>query len=642
MFESIRKHSRIAMLVMFLLIIPSFVLVGIDANYFSTSSPVVAQVDGNDITQAEWDNAHRNESDRIRAQQPGIEGALLDSPQARYATLERLVRDRVFEAAAIEMRLAPSDARLARELQNIPQIASLRNPDGTLDAEAYRRLAAAQRLTPEGFEASMRHQLAVNQVMGSITSTSFATPAQAEVALKPLFQEREIRVASFLPKDFVSKIVVTPEDLEAYYKAHEDQFRQAEQASVEYVVLDTDAVRAGIKLSEDDLKTYYRENLTQYSSKEERRVSHILVASPEDSTAVDRAAARAKADRLLVDVRKTPQSFSEIAKVSSEDSGSASAGGDLGFISRGSMVKPFEDVAFRLEEGAISDVIETGFGYHIVKLIDVKKADAPSYENKRADIEEALLQQMAQRKFAEVAEIFTNTVYEQSDSLGPVVTKLGLKLQTASGITRTPKVEDQGPIASPKVLAALFSSDSLEDRRNTEAIDVGPSQLVSARVTKYTAARTLAFDESKEKIREEFVEFKSAELARAEGEAKRSAWAESSAPIVGLLGAPIVVSRQNPKGQSAVLIEKVLSEKRSSLPVLLGVDLGEQGYRVTQVVRVLDATPSLDSIDSQRVQQYTQWWITAEALAYYELLKQHFKVKIEAPKPDPLTSLVKS
>ncbi|WP_040436240.1 SurA N-terminal domain-containing protein, partial [Melaminivora alkalimesophila] len=153
MFESIRKHSKFVMLLLFLLIIPSFVLVGIDRNYFSGGSPVVARVDGKDITQDEWDNAHRMESDRIRAQSPGIDGRLLDSPQARYATLERLVRDRVLQAAAQKMNLMASDARLARELQSIPQIAALRRADGTLDTEAYRALVGAQGFTPEGFEA---------------------------------------------------------------------------------------------------------------------------------------------------------------------------------------------------------------------------------------------------------------------------------------------------------------------------------------------------------------------------------------------------------------------------------------------------------------------------------------------------------
>jgi peptidyl-prolyl cis-trans isomerase D len=205
-------------------------------------------------------NAHKLESDRMRSQQPAMDAKLLDSPEARYATLERMVRDRVLQIAAQKMHLTTSDARLARSLQEIPQIAALRRPDGSLDSEGYRALVATQGMTPEGFEATMRRDLAVSQVLGGVIGTSFATDAQANAALDPLFQRREIQVAWFKPADFASKVQPSDEHLQTYYKAHPDQFLQAEQAAVEYVVLDIDSLLAGITLNEDDLRTYYKEN----------------------------------------------------------------------------------------------------------------------------------------------------------------------------------------------------------------------------------------------------------------------------------------------------------------------------------------------------------------------------------------------
>ena len=160
MLESIRKNSKIVMILLFLLIIPSFIFVGIDRSYFTESSPTVARVDGNDIKQSDWDNAHRVESDRMRAEMPNLDPKLLDSPEAKYATLERMVRDRVLTAAAQKMHLTTSDAQLVRTLQGIPAIASLRKPDGTLDADGYRALVASQGMTPEGFEANLRRNLA--------------------------------------------------------------------------------------------------------------------------------------------------------------------------------------------------------------------------------------------------------------------------------------------------------------------------------------------------------------------------------------------------------------------------------------------------------------------------------------------------
>lgn len=633
MFESIRKHSKIAMFAMFLLIIPAFVLVGIDSSYFSGGSPVVAKVDGGEITQAEWDAAHRQEADRIRAQQPDMDGALLDSPQARYRTLDRLVRERVYQAAANAMHLQPSDTRLARELQEIPQIAALRRPDGSLDAEAYRQLAATQGLTPEGFEANMRRQLALNQVMGSVINTSFATPAQAKAALVPLFQEREVRIASFLPEDFVAGVKPSDQDLQAYYQQHVAQYQQPEQIDIQYVVLSLDVVRAGITLSEGDLRTYYKENIAQYSGKEERRVSHMLVAVSKDAPASAKAAAKEKAELLLKEVREAPQSFAEVAKKNSEDPGSATQGGDLGLIARGAMVKPFEDAAFALDEGAISDVIETDFGFHILKAVAIKKPLVPTFEEKRAEIEEQLLGQMAQRKFAEVAESFANTVYEQADSLEPVAKKRNLTIQTATGIQRNAMPTDAGVLSSPKLHAALFSPDSLEQKRNTEAVESGPSELVSARVTKYTPARSLTFDEAKAEVQSQFIAEKSAQLARESGANKLAAWMKDDKSAADATVGPIVVSRQNLKGQPSAVVDRVMGLQQSALPTWVGIDLGAQGYRVVQVIKVMDEKPAPKEAQSQRMQQYTQQWSAAEALAYYELLKRQFKVQFKVPKP---------
>lgn len=634
MFESIRKHTKIAMLLLFLLIVPSFVLVGIDASYFSGSSPAVAHVDGADITQAEWDNAHRMESDRRRAEQPQLDAKLLDTPEARYATLERMVRDRVLQAASKKMNMLTSDAKLARSLQEIPQIAALRKPDGTLDSEGYRALVAAQGMTPEGFEATMRRDLAVSQVLGGVLGSSFATAAQANAALDPLFQRREIQVAVFKTADFTGKVQPTDEDLQAYYKAHPEQFQQAEQATVEYVVLDIASLRDSIVLNEDDLRTYYKENVDRMAGKEERRASHILITAAKDAPAADREKAKARAAELLAQARKSPGSFAELAKKNSQDPGSATQGGDLGFFARGAMVKPFEDAAYALNKGDISEVVESDFGYHIIQLTDIKAPRKPSFEELRASMEADLKQQQAQRKFAEVAETFANTVYEQADSLQPVVDKLKLKIQTAKGVVRTPVAGANGALAHPKFLEALFSSDSLENKRNTEAVEFGTSQMVAGRVAEYTPARTLAYEEVQAQVRQRYVAEKAAELARKEGQAKRAAWAENAASATGL-SAPMVVARDLPLNQPRAVLDTVLGANTDTLPAWTGVDLGAQGYAVAKVNRVVPPEAPEPQLAQQRQQQYAQWWSTAEGLAYYETLKQRFKVQIKAPRPAP-------
>jgi peptidyl-prolyl cis-trans isomerase D len=632
MFEAIRKHSKIVMFLLFLLVIPSFVLVGIDSNYFSEKSPVVARVDGHKITQADWDNAHREETDRIRAQSPNVDPKQLDTPQARYATLERLVRDRVFAAAAQSSHLITSDARLARALQDIPAIAALKRPDGSLDTEAYRSLVGAQGLTPEGFEANVRRELSVSQVMGGVMSTAFATDAAAKLAFDSLYQRREIQVARFNATDYAKQVNPTEADIEAFYKANAQRFQQQEQAAVEYVVLDLDSVRSGIRVNEDDLRTYYKENLTRLAAKEERRASHILINAAKDAPAADREQAKTRAQELLAQVRKSPASFAEVAKKSSQDSGSAPAGGDLNFFGRGAMVKPFEDAVFAMKKGEISDVVESDFGYHIILLTDIKTPRQPSFEELRPSLEAELKQQQAQRKFAEVAEAFTNSVYEQPDSLKPVADSLKLKIQTAEGVTRVPSPGASGPLANPKFLEALFANDSVEGKRNTSAIEVGPSQLVAGRISTYTPTRTLPLQEVSDRARLLLIAEKSAELARKDAEAKKAAWTGNAAPAAGLAPA-VVVSRDQTQNLPRAVVDAALRASPDSLPSWVSADLGSQGTAVVKVLRIIPR----EGVDAQQAaqqrQQLQQWWTTAEGFAYYEMLKERFKVQIKPNRP---------
>ncbi len=632
MFEAIRKHSKIVMFLLFLLVIPSFVLVGIDSNYFSEKSPVVARVDGHKITQADWDNAHREETDRIRAQSPNVDPKQLDTPQARYATLERLVRDRVFAAAAQSSHLITSDARLARALQDIPAIAALKRPDGSLDAEAYRSLVGAQGLTPEGFEANVRRELSVSQVMGGVMSTAFATDAAAKLAFDSLYQRREIQVARFNASDYAKQVNPTDADIEAFYKANAQRFQQQEQAAVEYVVLDLDSVRSGIRVNEDDLRTYYKENLTRLAAKEERRASHILINAAKDASAADRDQAKARAQELLAQVRKSPASFAEVAKKSSQDSGSAPAGGDLNFFGRGAMVKPFEDAVFAMKKGEISDVVESDFGYHIILLTDIKTPRQPSFEELRPSLEAELKQQQAQRKFAEVAEAFTNSVYEQPDSLKPVADSLKLKIQTAEGVTRVPGPGASGPLANPKFLEALFANDSVEGKRNTSAIEVGPSQLVAGRISTYTPTRTLPLQEVSDRARLLLIAEKSAELARKDAEAKKAAWTGNAAPATGL-GPAVVVSRDQTQNLPRAVVDAALRASPDNLPSWVIADLGTQGTAVVKVLRIIPREGTDAQQAAQQRQQLQQWWTTAEGFAYYEMLKERFKVQIKPTRP---------
>ncbi len=617
---------------LFLLIIPSFVMFGLEGySRFNDQGATVAKVNGNKISQGEWDAAHKREVDRLRSSMPNIDVKMFDTPEAKYATLERLVRDQVVAAAAKKLQLVASDTKLARELQSIPAIAALRSPDGKLDMERYKQLVASQGMTPEMFEMQMRADISNQQVIQGVQASAFATLAQTQTAMNAFMQRREVQIVNIPAADFLSKVNVSEADIQAYYDKNSNKFQSAESADIEYVILDIESLRQTIVLNEQDLKSYYEQNLQRLSSKEERRASHILITAAKDAPEAEKKAARAKAEELLKAVKAKPASFAEVARKNSQDPGSAVKGGDLDFFGRGAMVKAFEDAAFSLKKADISDIVESEFGYHIIQLTDIKAPKAQSFESLRPSLEADLKKQQAQRKFAEMAETFSNTVYEQSDSLKPVAEKLKLTVQKASKVARNAEAlnpQSKNLLSHPALLQALFSDASLQKQRNTEAIEVAPNTLVSARVVKHQPAATLALTEVKDLVKRNLTQDKAAEMAKAQGEQKL---ANLKTSAEGLPNA-IVLSREKSQRQLPQVVEAVLKADPNKLPAVSGVDLGAQGYAVIRVTKVLPPEDN-QALMKQAQQQFTQLWGSAETLAYLAELKSLMKAEILVAKP---------
>ena len=517
MFDFFRKRMRLFMFVLVVLIVPSFVFLGLEGYQGASqgAKQSVAKVAGHTITQAEWDESHREQVERIRRQSPDIDPKLFDTPEAKQQTLEVLIRQRVMLATAEQLHLSTTDDRLQRLFSTDPQFAAIRNPDGSVNKD----LLAAQGLSSDEFARRLRQDLSVNQVLLGVSGTGIVSNGAADQTLDAFFQQREVVLQRFDAAGYAARVQPTDADLETYYKdpAHAAQFQAPEQASIEYVVLDLDAMGHQVSINEEDLARFYSENAARYATPEERRASHILIAADKSLPAADRAKAKAKAEALLAEIAKNPDGFGELAKTNSQDPGSAVKGGDLDFFGRGAMVKPFEDVAYGLKVGETSGVVETDFGYHIIRLTDKRGGDKRSFESVRAEIEAEVRSQLAQQKFSEAAADFTNLVYEQSDSLKPVLDKYKLELKSAQGVTRQPAPGATGPLASPKFLDALFTNDALRNKRNTDAVETAANQLVSGRVVHYEAARALPLADVKEQVRARVVSAQAAALAQTEG-----------------------------------------------------------------------------------------------------------------------------
>jgi peptidyl-prolyl cis-trans isomerase D len=411
MFDFIRRHIKFLQFVLVLLIFPSFVFFGIEGySRFHEGGAAVpaAKVDGRTITQAEWDAAYHQQLERMRRQMPNVDSSLLDTPQMKRATLDSLVRENVLLAAAHKLNLVTSDERLQRRFVADPQLAFLRKPDGSLNKDVL----AAQGMSSEQFAERLRQDYSVRQVTAGIDDTVLAPAGVAAAALDALFQQRQVQVQRFDTKDYAAKIEPTDAQLDAWYKdpAHAAQFQAPEQAQIQYAVLDLDSIVKGIKVPEEDLRKYYEENKARFTTPEERRASHILIKADKTAPPAERAKAKAKAESILAQLKKSPDSFAELAKKNSDDPGSADKGGDLDFFGRGAMVKPFEDAVLALKPGETSGIVETDFGYHIIKLTAVRGGAVKPYDAVRGEIEAEAKKQQAQKRFAEAAEQFSNTI----------------------------------------------------------------------------------------------------------------------------------------------------------------------------------------------------------------------------------------
>lgn len=630
MLDFVRNNRRLMLLLLLLLVFPSFVFFGVESySRFMDSSHDAAKVDGRAITVQEVDNVMRDQSERMRQMLGNnYDPRQFEGAAARQAVLDQLILQRAVASEVTRAHLTVSQEQLREAISSIPAVAQLKTPDGKFDEKAYLQLLAAQGMTPDQFDARMRFDLATQQLGASIAATSFMPKSLIDRLIAVRDQQRDVQALVIKPADFVAKVQPDAAALKAYYESHQAEFSVPEKAKVEYLVLSGEALAAAQAVTPEELKSYYDSNIARFRTDEQRRASHILIAAAKDAPAAQRQAAKEKATKLLEALRKQPETFADVAKKESQDPGSAQNGGDLGFMGHGALVKPFEDAMYALKEGQISDVVETDYGYHIIKLTGIKPAETKPLEAVRPELEAELRKQLAGKKYSEQADAFGNTVYEQSDSLKPAADKFKLTIQTADNVTRQPNPA-LGPLANEKLLKALFSDDAIKQKRNTEAVQVGPNTLVSARVVEYHPATVRKFEEVQAKVREGYIAQQAAELARKDGEARLEALRKSGS--ADGFGATVTVSRAQAGGLQPKAVEAIMRADASKLPALTGVDLGAEGYAIYRIAKVSQPAPAAPAQRDAQAQQLAQLAGQSELGAYYESLKARSKVKVLKP-----------
>ena len=626
MFESIRKHQRILQFVLLLLIFPAFALFGVSGyQKFLSDADEVASVKGEPISRQEFDQAQRRQLEKLR-QMLGdqVDPRMLDNDNARKEVLEGLIAQRALLTDAEAKRVSIPDERLRDAITSIP---GLTKQDGSFDRDQYRALLTAQGLTEATFESQMRRDLALQSIPEAVAQTGLIPKTVAQRLLALQEESREIKEMVFKVEDFETKVNPSAEQLKKYYEDNGRQFEVAENAKIEYVVLTIDAIAAQITLDPLKVKEFYEQNRARYVNAEQRKASHILLTVPKDADEKTKAQIRGKIDGLLVQAR-SGANFADLAKAHSQDPGSTSEGGDLGYFTSEMMAKPFSDAAYALKQDQISDVVETQFGFHIIKLTGVKPKVERSFDEVKTEIEAEYRRQEAGKEYAKAAETFTNTVYEQSDSFKPVADKLKLKVETADSITRggVGAAANNPALNNPKLLAALFSAESLKNKRNTDAVDVAPNTLVSARLIEHRPAQLKEFAKVESEVRAGFVRAEAKKLALLAGEGKLKELKEGAAS--NGFGAARKVARVGTADVAPNALENIFRAPANKLPSFVGVDLGASGYGLYQVVRVVPADEKVLTEKLQASsQQFTQLQSQQDLNDYLDSVKARSDIK---------------
>ena len=583
MFDFVAKHKRLLQIALGLMIVPPFAFWGIQWTQRGIGSAGdVAEVGGQKISEQEFSESLQQQQDRLRGMLGrNYDASLLDSPAMRRQVLDGMISQRLLMQHAARNYLTVSDETLVETTMSIPAF----QVDGKFSRERYDIALQNERMSPEAFDAALRRDLVIQQLSTALGDSGFASKAAADEFATLRAQQRE--VSEYRIQADAKRVQIPGDSVRAYYDSNPARFQVPEAVDVEYLVLSADALIGSEQVDPAEISKFYEANLARYGEPEQRRASHILVSVKNGAGEEEKRKARDRAQGILAQLRKSPDKFAELAKKESGDSGSAAKGGDLGFFSRGMMVRPFEDAAFRLKLGQISDLVESDFGFHIIKLTGIKPGKMKTLEQVRPEIERELKKQQAGRHFAESAETFSNMVYEQSDSLKPSAEKFKLAIQRAQGVTRV--ATSVPALNNPRLLAALFADDAIKNHRNTEAVETSPGILVSARVLNHKAASLRPFEEVKDSIAKQLAQQEALASARKQG-AELLEELKKGDPSKARFDAPKLVSRDDPKGLPAAALSRVFSVDASKPPAYAGADSSD-GYVIYRVSRVIDVHP---------------------------------------------------
>ena len=620
MLEKFRSYAqtKAAKIILALILVP-FALFGIDSYLNQAGNNLsIAKVNGYKIALPEYNRAIENVRNRIMSEGKKVDPAMFDSFEFKESIIDGLISKQLLNNDIKKSKFKITDQQLSQYIIGMPEF----QKDGKFSQEIYDKVLQNNQLTPKKFEESIRNDLLIQQVRDGLQKLTFIPPNNLAETLKATSQQREISIAEFKTKEYMTKANIAEKDMQAFYDQNKSKFIAPEQVKAEFVVFSLANILPTINVTEDEIKSFFKANADKYQNQQQREASHILIAASKNAPPAEKAKAKAKAEDVLNQVRKNPKQFEELATKYSQDPESAKKGGDLGSFGRGMMVKPFDDAVFSMKVNEISNIVESDFGYHIIKLTKII-GEGGGFDAMRPQIKAELIYQKGQEKFAALAEEFSNKVYEQSSSLDAVSKRFNLPIQKTDWISRN---DSDKFFKNEALMSALYSNESIKNHRNTEAIEVTPNNLISARVVDYKAQSTKPFADVRKNI-EDYLKFESAKkMVASEGEVALKSLTDASRKIDWQPAT--LVDRKNTKGLSDAVVNHAYKMPTDKLPSYSGFIDGNNGYVIVKVNKVSFPNDSNEENKQAFASDYSEA-LSAEYLsAYLKGLKAKASVSV--------------
>ncbi|MBA2690266.1 MAG: SurA N-terminal domain-containing protein [Burkholderiales bacterium] len=591
------SQSKFAKVILALITVP-FALWGVDS-YVGNIGPAgsVAQVAGHKISPQEFNQALKEGFDRVRAQYGNaVDANIVDNPEFRQSILDGLINQRLLLDHVFRSGRTISEKQLLERIAAIPMF----QENGRFSESRYQSTLRQQGKTSANFKAQMRQEILLQSYQQAVMATPVIAQTTLEALIRASEQTRVVSAIHYTPEQFAGRLKIDDSAIKTYYEAHKPEFTVPDQARVEYVVLSIENLAEQTTVAEEEAKKYFEEHAAQYQQAEERQASHILISTVADASDEGKKTALAKAEEVAREAKSAPVKFAALAEKYSQDPGSSSKGGDLGMFARGMMVKPFEDAVFAMNKGEIRGPVQSEFGYHIIKLTEVKPAKGLSFAETSAQISAELKKQKAARKFAEVAEPFSNLVYEQSASLKPAADAYKLPVKQSPWVTR--RNSGVAELNNEKLLQAIFSDEALKNHRNTEAVEVAPNTLVAARVLEFKASALRPLAEVSDEIKAKLTREEGAKLAAKQGKEQLEQIGKGIPPASLTWPNPQQVSRQQPGALPPPVLEAAFKAPAKTLPAYVGVENPQGGYSLVRITKVTDGLPT----DEAKKQVYAE------------------------------------